>query len=225
VLPTARPEEPESPPSEGISAGKRRLGKAERRALVLDAALTVIARKGLDETRTADIGEQAGMSAGHVMYYFRSKPELLMQALQWSEDRFLEDARSQITGLATARDRLWLLVELSVPEADVDPGWILWLETRARAPHDQRVARFQGNIERRWTDLLASVIREGQQAGEFADLDADDFAVRLSALIDGLAIRVLGGAGQLSRSRLLEICAEYIAAQLLVPAAPASRAT
>jgi len=181
---------------------------------VLQAALAVIADKGLDETRMADIGDAAGMSAGHVMYYFSSKAELLMQALKWSEDRFLSEAQEAIKRLPTARERLWRLVELSVPDASADPAWILWLETWARAPHDRRVARFQRGIEERWTSVLAAVIREGQAAGEFTELDADDFAASFSALIDGLSIRLVGGAGMLTRTRLLEICAEHMEARL-----------
>lgn len=208
-------------PEDSPAGARRRLDRAQRRALVLEAALTVIARKGLDDTRMVDIGDEAGMSAGHVMYYFKSKPELLMQALKWSEDRFLEMAKKAIADLPTAREQLWRLVELSVPEADVDPAWILWLETWARAPHDQRVARFQQSIERRWTGLLASVIREGQESHEFRQLDAGHFAATFSALIDGLAIRVIGGAGELTRDRLLEICAEYLATRLdVTPAEP-----
>ncbi len=205
------------PPSSPGPRTRHRLHRDRRRAQVLQAALTVIARRGLDDTRMVDIGEEAGMSASHVMYYFPSKPELLMQALKWSEDAFLATTRDAITGLPTARERLWRLVELSVPETDVDPAWILWLETWARAPHDARVARFAEDIERRWTTLLAEVIRDGQAAGEFAPLDADDFAATLSALIDGLAIRVIGGTGQLTRARLLEICAAHITAGLIAP--------
>lgn len=186
---------------------------------MLEAALAVIADKGLDETRMVDIGDAAGMSAGHVMYYFPSKAELLMQALKWSEDRFLAQAQEAVRQLPTARERLWRLVELSVPETPADPGWILWLETWTRAPHDQRVARFGRDIEQRWLSVLAAVIREGQAAGEFADLNADEFAVTFSALIDGLSIRLVGGAGMLTRPRLLEICAEHLEAGLVTPLA------
>ena len=189
---------------------------------MLQAALAVIADKGLDETRMVDIGNAAGMSAGHVMYYFPSKAELLMQALKWSEDRFLSEAQEAIRGLPTARERLWQLVELSVPDTPADPAWILWLETWARAPHDQHVARFQQGIEEQWTSALAGVVREGQASGEFADVDAEDFAASFSALIDGLSIRLVGGAGTLTRARLLEICAEHMETTLIARATTAS---
>jgi len=196
-------------------SGRRRLDRSARRTLVLQAALTVIAEKGLDETRMADIGAAAGMSAGHVMYYFPSKAELLMQALKWSEDQFLAGALEAIRSLPTARERLSQLVRLSVPDAPADPGWILWLETWARAPHDQRVARFQRGIEQRWIAALTNVVKEGQEAGEFADIDAENFATTFSALIDGLAVRMLAGADAMACDRLLGICAERIDAELL----------
>jgi AcrR family transcriptional regulator len=194
---------------------RRRPGRSKRRLAVLEAALAVIAEKGLEETRMAHIGEAAGMSAGHVMYYFPSKAELLMQALKWSEDQFLSSALEEIRPLPTARERLSRLAQLSLPDSPADPAWILWLETWARAPHDQHIARFQRDIEGRWIGALADVIREGQQSGEFAAVDADSFATIFSALIDGLAIRMLGGPGSLTRERIIQICDERIEAELL----------
>jgi AcrR family transcriptional regulator len=177
-----------------------------RRETVLEAALAVIAEKGLDETRMVDIGDRAGMSAGHVMYYFPTKADLLMHALAWSEDRFLAEAEQAIEGLPSARTRLWRLVELSFPSPGVDPAWILWLETWAHAPHDAAVAAFQRRIEDRWLALLARVVREGQGSGELPDVDVERFVTTLSAIVDGLSIRWMGGNGALDRDELLRIC-------------------
>jgi AcrR family transcriptional regulator len=183
---------------------------------VLEAALTVIAERGLADTRMADIGDAAGMSAGNVLYYFPSKAELLMQALKWSEDQFLAGARQAIKSLPTARERLCRLVELSLPDSGADPAWILWLETWAQAPHDKRIARFQRRIEQRWLSALTQVISDGQKTGEFAQLDAEAFATMLSALVDGLTVRMMGGAGAMTRERLMAICAERIDTELAV---------
>jgi len=206
------PSAPLDPPQD---LARSRPGRSKRRLAILEAALAVIAEKGLEETRMAHIGEAAGMSAGHVMYYFPSKAELLMQALKWSEDQFLSSALEAISSLPTARERLSRLVQLSLPDSPADPAWILWLETWTRAAHDERIARFQREIEQRWIGALADVVREGQQSGEFAPLDADSFATIFSALIDGLAIRMLGGPGSLTRERILEICNERIETELL----------
>lgn len=208
---TAHPKLPSSP--------GREENRVRRRLLVLEAALAVIAEKGLDDIRMVDIGERAGMSAGHVMYYFPTKAVLLMEALKWSEDRFLVDAKQAIEALASAGERLWRLVEMSVPSSGIDPAWILWLETWAHAPHDPAVAEFQRGVEGRWLELLAHVVREGQEAGEFPGIDVGSFVLTLSALIDGLSIRWLGGDGSFDRTQLLRICRSEI--ELRLGSAPA----
>ncbi len=202
---------------------ERERNRSRRRVSVLEAALAVIAERGLDETRMVDIGERAGMSAGHVMYYFPTKADLLMQALKWSEDRFMVEAAHSLEKVSSPRERLWRLVELSVPSPGVDPAWILWLETWARAPHDPAVAEFQRRIEDRWLSLLAAVVREGQASGEFTDVDAERFVLSLSALIDGLSIRQMGGGDGLSREELLDICRGEIERRLTSPAPRAPR--
>ncbi|MGH9293635.1 MAG: TetR/AcrR family transcriptional regulator [Acidimicrobiales bacterium] len=214
---------PTAPQTSAAGVRARRENRSRRRALVLEAALGVIAEKGLDDTRMVDIGDAAGMSAGHVMYYFPTKAELLMQALGSSEDRFLAAAEQVARGGGSAAERLLGLVEISVPAAPREPAWILWFETWARAPHDPAVARFQQAIEERWVALLAGLIREGQRGGEFRPVDADGFARTLSALVDGLSIRLIGGAEMLSREELMETCRSYLRDALLEGAAHRAR--
>lgn len=184
----------------------RESNRNRRRTVVLQAALSVIAERGLDEAKMTEIGQRAGMSAGHVMYYFPTKAKLLMEALAWSEDRFMTEAEAAIAPLDSARDRLRCLIEVSVPSNAADPAWILWLEAWAHAPHDATVARFQRAVDKRWLNLLARVTRQGRSNGEFPDVDVEHFVLKLSALMDGLSIRMLGGPRDLTRSQLLAIC-------------------
>ncbi|HUZ42076.1 MAG TPA: TetR/AcrR family transcriptional regulator [Acidimicrobiales bacterium] len=200
-------------PQTATKQGRVRL---ERRPQVFQAALDVIADKGLEETRISDIAAAAGMSAGHIMYYFTSKSDMLMQTLKWSDDQFINGAKEAMKSLPTAQERLSCLVGLSIPESSTDPAWILWLETWARAPHDRKVASVKRRLEKTWITTLADVIKEGQAAGEFVELDAEYFATLFSALIDGLVIRMMGGSGGMTKERLLAICAQQIDAGLIL---------
>lgn len=194
----------------------RREGLRERRReRVLRAALDVIAERGLSETRMTDIAERAGMSAGHILYYFESKNDLLLQALRWSEDQLLRQAREEFVRLPKASERFVRFVELAAPVGPADPGWVLWLEVWSLAPHDRKMARGQAAIDRRYIRTLADVVRYGQVTGEFpAELDADEFALRFSALMDGLAIKVVGGAVDMTAEGLLEIALAAAAEEL-----------
>jgi AcrR family transcriptional regulator len=177
---------------------------ADRRHQVLEAALAAISDRGVPETRVTDIAERAGMSPGHVLYYFRSKAHILAELLQWNEDRFHEALEADLRRARSARRRLLRAIQASVPSGRGDPHWLLWLEVWAMAPHDRALLENQELQESRFQALLAVLIREGQAAGEFdASIDAEEAAARLSAVIDGLAIQVAIGAPQMDRRRML----------------------
>ena len=54
-----------------------RSGPAEKRRLILDAAMRVFARRGFHQCRVSDIADEAGVAYGLVYHYFDSKEEML----------------------------------------------------------------------------------------------------------------------------------------------------
>jgi AcrR family transcriptional regulator len=167
----------------------------QRRQQIIEAATLAIAERGLCETRVADIGARAGVSAALVLYYFGSKDHLLTEALTFAEDRFYLETFHELARLERARDRLIRLIDLSFPPAgatgDTRSDWVLWFELWTRALRDPEVARKREALDRRWRDTIADVVRQGQRSGEFADVDPDSYSLRLAALLDGLAIQVV----------------------------------
>ena len=104
--------------------------------------------------------------------------------------------------------------------------WALWLDMWARSPRDPDVAKNREAMDRRWRDQIAAIVRDGQARGEFGPIDADDFALRLSALNDGLVIQVVLGDPAVNPSRMTEICQRMAADELgfEVPGRPPQRA-
>ena len=186
---------------------RRREERQKRREAVLQAALDVIVDRGLANTRMSDIAERAGMSAGHILYYFESKDDLLMELLRWSEDLLLKQAAEEFERLPSWAERLRRLTELAAPSGRSDPGWIVWLEVWSLSPHDARIGLGHAELDRRWVSTLADLIRSGQEAGEFSgNVDPYDFAVRYGAMMDGLAIKVVAGIDGMDVGRLLDAC-------------------
>jgi AcrR family transcriptional regulator len=207
--------------AESVAPGTKR--QRERRVAIIRAALEALREKGLAETRMFDIARRVGMSPSHLLYYFPSKKALLMAALQWNEELFYQQAADALAKSPTAWDRLVRLMEQNAPSGQGDPGWLLWLETWANAAHDEEVARHQAELGRRWTSQIVQVVQEGQDRGEFAAVSAELFAFRLTALMDGLAIMVVTGAGQVSRERMLAESRRWAAEQLGLPEGTHSR--
>ncbi|HEX2061496.1 MAG TPA: TetR/AcrR family transcriptional regulator [Thermoanaerobaculia bacterium] len=64
-----------------------------RCASIQDAAMAVIARKGIEETTIQDIADEAGIAKGTVYVYFRDREELLAK----TADRLFENLLNELT--------------------------------------------------------------------------------------------------------------------------------
>ncbi|MYR85942.1 TetR family transcriptional regulator [Streptomyces sp. SID685] len=189
----------------------RRRTPAPPREDLLAAAMGMIAERGLEKLTMAALGREVGMSSGHLLYYFRSKDELLLQTLEWSEGRLGAARGRLLAGPGSARERLAAYVDLYVPDGHRDPHWTLWLEVWNRSQNADADARTrQSAIEGAWHRDLVALIAEGVSRGEFREVDADRFATRTRALLDGFSIHVAIGLRGVSREQVLLHVREFI---------------
>jgi AcrR family transcriptional regulator len=169
-------------------------GTAEqRRAQMLAAALEVISERGYPDTRIADVAERAGVSPALVIYYFKTKDQLLTEAIRRYEDAWYAVGQRRMAELPSAAARIEEIVAMScLPEADPQPGssWQLWLDFWAQAARNEAVATVRRKSDERWRDEIAGLVLTGQAAGEFSSVDARGFAVALTAMLDGLTIQI-----------------------------------
>jgi AcrR family transcriptional regulator len=142
----------------------RSIASADRRRLILEAAVRVFARKGYHTCRVGDIAVEAGVAHGLLYHYFDSKEALLEAVFSqtWSEllaaiaevEAREEPAREQLRRVAAILLRSW--------RRDPDLVRVLVREV-ARSPDLQRlideVGRALAAIER--------IVVRGQEAGEF----------------------------------------------------------
>jgi AcrR family transcriptional regulator len=201
----------------GAGMSPRRKLSDVRRRQILKAAVQVIAENGLCDTGIKDVADQAGTSPALVIYYFGKKDVLLAEALSFADERFYAETADAVAGMSSARDRLVELVRCScsVGEGEDDfDEWVLWLDLWARAPRDPDVARDRQAMDRRWRATITEIVRQGQAAGEFSPIDADGFALRLGALIDGLAIQVVLHDPEVTRERMFDLVLDTCAREL-----------
>ncbi|MEU3986334.1 TetR/AcrR family transcriptional regulator [Streptomyces sp. NPDC026672] len=199
-------------------AGGRR--HAPPREDVLAAAMDMIAERGLEKLTMAALGREVGMSSGHLLYYFGSKDELLLRTLEWSEGRLGAARGRLLTRAGSVRERLDAYVELYVPDGPRDPHWTLWLEVWNRssqtAAEDARDR--QAAIEGAWHRDLVALLAEGISRREFRAVDADRFAARTRALLDGFSIHVAIGLRGTGREHVLAHVREFFEGSLLTDA-------
>jgi AcrR family transcriptional regulator len=165
----------------------------QRRAQMMAAALRVISERGYADTRIADVAERAGISPALVIYYFKTKDQLLTEAIRYYEDSWYAVGQDRMAKLPTAAARIEEIVAMNLlPEADPEPGssWQLWLDFWAQAARNPEVGSVRRKSDERWRNEIASLVTAGQEAGEFSAVDPEAFAICLSALLDGFTIQI-----------------------------------
>jgi AcrR family transcriptional regulator len=194
------------------------LGTADqRRAQMLAAALDIISERGYAETRIADVAERAGVSPALVIYYYKTKDQLLTEAIRHYEDTWFALGQARTANLPTAAARLEEFVAMTcLAEAgpELNDSWQLWLDFWSQAARNEAVASVRRISDERWREAIASLVRAGQDAGEFADFDATSFAIYLSALLDGLTVQLALGDPVIDGARAFELTMRFVAGQL-----------
>ncbi|WP_155335055.1 TetR/AcrR family transcriptional regulator [Acrocarpospora corrugata] len=176
----------------------------QRRAELLDAARRVVLERGLASTRVADIAKATNVSGGLIHYHFATKDDLITAMLRATSETEVRRLREIIAGPGTAVQRLDRVLRYYIPSSRSDQSWILWLDAWALGVREPHVREILLELEGGWIEILAEVISEGVQKGEFFCDDPMGAAERLDGMLDGLVVRYTLHSGAMSRKRLLE---------------------
>jgi AcrR family transcriptional regulator len=189
----------------------------QRREQMLQAALDVIVERGYPDTRITDVAERAGASPALVIYYFKTRDQLLTEAMRYAEDAWYEAGLRRTAAIATAAGQLEEIVAMTcLPEEDTEPrdSWLLWLDLWAQSARNPGVSAVWQKFEERWRETIKSLVLTGQADGEFAALDAGDFAVLLSALLDGFAVQIALEDSRAASARAFELTMRFASDRL-----------
>jgi hypothetical protein len=70
-------------------------------------------------------------------------------------------------------------------------------------------------FDERWRETIETTVLTGQEAGEFAgSVDAGEFAVTLSALLDGMAVQIALEDPDVTPARAYDLAMRFAAGQL-----------
>jgi len=165
-----------------------------RREEILAAAVEQVRERGLDATRVIDVARALGVSKALVHYHFDSKEKLLAATFTYAAQRDLDSLDRASSSGGTALMRLWAVLDVYAPTGDAS-GWVLWIDGWAAALRDEQLRTVVRDLDRRWKESIAALIRDGVESGEFSCDDPDGATWRITALLDGLAVQqvVRGG--------------------------------
>jgi TetR/AcrR family fatty acid metabolism transcriptional regulator len=139
---------------------------ADKRRLILDAAVRVFARQGFHACRVSDIADEAGVAYGLVYHYFASKDEVLDTLFLERWRVMLELIREVDANAIPVRDKLGAIASFIIDSYRHDPDLMKVIIVEVT-----RAANSFGNTHigtiREAYDLIGGMIVEAQGEGVF----------------------------------------------------------
>jgi len=153
-----------------------RTGGAEKRRIILDAAVRVFARQGFHSARVSDIADEAGVAYGLVYHYFKAKDEVLDTLFLERWNVLLEAIREVDRAEDTApREKLLAITGFIVDSYRHDPDLMKVIIVEVTRAANSFGARHLAKIREAY-DLIADIVADAQRDGRFRDDIAPAFA-------------------------------------------------
>jgi AcrR family transcriptional regulator len=148
---------------------------AEKRRVILDAAVRVFARQGFNGCRVADIADEAGVAYGLVYHYFRSKDEVLDTLFLERWDVMLQVIRDLDAQDVAPRDKLYAITSFIVDSYRHDPELmkVIIVEVTRAA---NSFGRTHLDRIREAYRLIAAIVAKAQDDGTFKRSVTPQFA-------------------------------------------------
>jgi uncharacterized protein (TIGR02246 family) len=176
---------------------------AERRSEILETTCEVVIERGFAATRIADVARRLNVSSSLIHYHFDSKEQLLAEAFEHYAQKDVAEMESEIESAPTALGKLERVIQNYVPEGSDDVEWMLWIDGWGEALRNPMMRKISQQLDEQSTELVARIIRNGVESGEFACPDPNAAAMRLTALVDGLAVQFAAHDGMMNRDQLI----------------------
>ncbi|MFF2700984.1 TetR/AcrR family transcriptional regulator [Streptomyces cyaneofuscatus] len=187
---------------------------SDRRTAILEAAATVIARRGVRGLRVEELAVEAGVSKALIYYHFEDRTGLLRRTLAFVNNRAERYTAEQsavdattgpgaATGAAPASGPLRRLEQALLLELQdlphVRENSTAWGELRASAVFDPELRGELALASVIWVREVADQLGEVRPTAPESALVAS--AERLTALLEGLSARWLSGILPLADAR------------------------
>jgi TetR/AcrR family fatty acid metabolism transcriptional regulator len=170
---------------------------ADKRRLILDAAVRVFARRGFNGCRVSDIADEAGVAYGLVYHYFRSKDEVLDTLFLERWNVLLEVIRELDARDDAPREKLHAITSFIVDSYRHDPDLmkvIIVEVTRAANSFGRtHLAKIREAYEQ-----IAAIVERAQADGTFKTTVTPEFAAMafygaIEQVLTGWIFEVLPG--------------------------------
>ena len=173
--------------SRRLAAARAPVQPVDKRDAILRAATDVFARHGFFQAQVADIARAAGVAAGTVYLYFRSKDDLLVSIFDRTMREAIDEGRAALAGVADPVERLRRIARLHLERLGRDRELAVVFQVELRQS-TKFMERFSSTFLRDYIGMIRAAIADGQKAGLFrAELNPTTAAKIFFGALDEMA--------------------------------------
>ena len=138
-----------------------RLERTDKRDALLRAAIDTFAARGFFNAQVADVARAAGVAAGTVYLYFRSKDDLLISIFERTMREAIADGRQSVGALTDPVERLREIARLHLGRLGRDRALAVVFQVELRQS-TKFMERFSSTQLREYLGIIRNVIADGQ---------------------------------------------------------------
>jgi TetR/AcrR family transcriptional regulator, fatty acid metabolism regulator protein len=138
----------------------------DKRAAILDAATAIFAKRGFFGAQVADVARAAGIAAGTVYLYFRSKDEILTSIFDRTMQEAIAEGRTVLADVKDPVERLRRIARMHLTRLGRDRSLAIVFQVELRQT-TKFMEQFSATGLRDYLAVIQQTIEDGQARGLF----------------------------------------------------------
>ncbi len=161
-----------------------------RREELIKATYVEVAEKGYSVVTLQDIARRAGVSKGSTLYYFATKEDLFLGALEWMVEKMHGRMAEAVAAVEDPVEKVKAIIRVIFANAQESRQFFLAysdfisIGTRNTRFHELNTKFYHGCCGHN-----REVLEAGIKAGAFRPLDIEETSSMMRALVDGMMLQ------------------------------------
>ena len=157
-----------------------------RKASICDAALRVVARKGVKNVTVQDIADEAGVAKGTVYLYFDSREEILARTMDEAIEKLLEKLSVACKSCSSFREVLEQRVRTQLQHFEENRDFFRIYLATAEPFGERRLKKHTAYLS--YLAQLEQVLREAIAHDEVREANVERLAIAMSSVVRDIVL-------------------------------------
>ena len=157
-----------------------------RKQTICDAAMKVVARKGINDVTVQDIADEAGVAKGTIYIYFKSRDEILARTMDGATEQLLEKLSAACQSCRGFRDVLERRVRTQLQHFEENRDFFRMYLAMAEPLGEKRLRKHASY--QTYLAQLEELLREAIARKEIRDAGVERLAVAISSVVRDIVL-------------------------------------